>query len=110
MTLWSNINGELILLVFLPGLLFWDALDVNFRLFCVSFSQIITMAFPMVLAGATLTACVAFYIFPYEWSWMLCMTFGSILSATDPAAVAALLKEVGAPPRLKMHISGTYHT
>lgn len=34
------------------------------------------------------------------------MTFGSILSATDPAAVAALLKEVGAPPRLKMHISG----
>jgi len=106
MNLWSNINGEVILLVFLPGLLFWDALDVNFRLFCVSFSQLITMAFPMVLAGATLTACVAFYIFPYDWSWMLCMTFGSILSATDPAAVAALLKEVGAPPRLKMHISG----
>ena len=106
MSLWSDINGELILLIFLPGLLFWDALDVNFRLFCVSFSQLITMAFPMVLAGATLTACVAFYIFPYDWPWMLCMTFGSILSATDPAAVAALLKEVGAPPRLKMHISG----
>jgi len=106
MSLWSDINGEVILLVFLPGLLFWDALDVNFRLFCVSFSQLIIMAFPMVLAGATLTACVAFYIFPYEWPWMLCMTFGSILSATDPAAVAALLKEVGAPPRLKMHVSG----
>ena len=106
MNLWSNINGEVILLVFLPGLLFWDALDVNFRLFCVSFCQLITMAFPMVLGGATLIACVAFYIFPYDWSWMLCMTFGSILSATDPAAVAALLREVGAPPRLKMHISG----
>lgn len=34
------------------------------------------------------------------------MTFGSILSATDPVAVAALLEEVGAPPRLKVHIGG----
>jgi NhaP-type Na+/H+ or K+/H+ antiporter len=34
------------------------------------------------------------------------MTFGSILSATDPVAVAALLEEVGAPPRLKTHIAG----
>jgi hypothetical protein len=30
------------------------------------------------------------------------MTFGSILSATDPVAVASLLEEVGAPPRLKV--------
>lgn len=34
------------------------------------------------------------------------MTFGSILSATDPVAVASLLEEVGAPPRLKVHIAG----
>jgi len=106
MKLWADINGEVILLVFLPGLLFWDALDVNFRLFCVSFGQLVIMAFPMVLAGASLTALVAYYVFPYSWPFMLCMTFGSILSATDPVAVAALMKEVGAPPRLKMHISG----
>ena len=106
MNLWADINGEVILLVFLPGLLFWDALDVNFGLFCVSFGQLFTMAFPMVLAGASLTALVGYYIFPYDWPFMLCMTFGSILAATDPVAVAALMKEVGAPPRLKMHISG----
>jgi NhaP-type Na+/H+ or K+/H+ antiporter len=34
------------------------------------------------------------------------MTFGSILSATDPVAVAALLEVTGAPVRLKMHIAG----
>ena len=34
------------------------------------------------------------------------MTFGSILAATDPVAVAVLLNELGAPPRLKMHVSG----
>lgn len=28
------------------------------------------------------------------------------MSATDPVAVAALLEEVGAPPRLRVHIAG----
>lgn len=60
----------------------------------------------MVLAGTCLTACVAFFIFPYGWSFNFAMMFGSILSATDPVAVSALLESVGAPPRLKIHISG----
>lgn len=60
----------------------------------------------MVLAGTCLTALVAFYVFPYDWSFNLAMTIGSILSATDPVAVSALLEEVGAPPRLKVHVSG----
>merc|ERR1719223_24704 len=34
------------------------------------------------------------------------MTFGAILSGTDPIAVAGLLNSSGAPERLKMHISG----
>ena len=60
----------------------------------------------MVLAGTALTALVAYYVLPYNWSFNLAMTFGSILAATDPVAVASLLNEVGAPPRLKMHIAG----
>lgn len=34
------------------------------------------------------------------------MVLGSILSATDPVAVSALLNEVGAPPRLRTHVAG----
>ena len=65
------------------------------------------MAFPMVLAGTSLVACFgAYFVFPYGWSFNLAMTFGAILSATDPVAVSALLNEVGAPPRLKVLISG----
>jgi len=60
----------------------------------------------VVLAGTTLTALVAYYLFPYGWSFYYCMMFGSILSATDPVAVSALLEKLGAPPRLKIHISG----
>ncbi|KAL7545889.1 LOW QUALITY PROTEIN: hypothetical protein ACHAWF_009244 [Thalassiosira exigua] len=104
--MWLGINGEVILLVFLPGLLFLDSFNINVYLFRKSFSQLLTFAFPMVLAGTSLTALVAFYVFPYGWSFDLCMTFGSILAATDPVAVAVLLNELGAPPRLKTHIAG----
>jgi NhaP-type Na+/H+ or K+/H+ antiporter len=103
---WLNIGSEVLLVAFLPGLIFSDAAAQNTHLFRVAFWQCLVFAFPMVLAGTTLTALVAYYIFPYDWSFNLAMTFGAILSATDPVAVAALLETVGAPPRLKVHIAG----
>ena len=90
---WVTIDGHVLLLVFLPGLLFKDALEVDFYLFKESFAQLLLMAFPMVLAGTCLTALIGYYIFPYGWSWSLAMSFGSILAATDPVAVAVLLNE-----------------
>ncbi|KAL3912314.1 MAG: hypothetical protein SGILL_006933, partial [Bacillariaceae sp.] len=104
--MWENIGAENVLLGFLPGLIFRDAYTSNVFLFQKAFWQCMTMAFPMVLAGTTLTALVGYFILPYDWSWAFAMTFGAILSATDPVAVSALLNEVGAPPRLKIHISG----
>ncbi|CAJ1966686.1 unnamed protein product [Cylindrotheca closterium] len=104
--LWIGINSEVLLLVFLPGLLFRDAMSQNVHLFWHSLYQLLIFAFPMVLAGTVLTALVAYYIFPYNWPFNLAMAFGAILAATDPVAVAALLDEVGAPPRLKIHIAG----
>jgi hypothetical protein len=49
-----------------------------------------------------LLACVSEYILPYDWDWNLSMAFGAILSATDPVAVVALLKSLGASPKLTM--------
>ena len=92
---WQSINSEVLLLVFLPGLIFKDALGQNAYLFSTAIWQLLIFAFPMVLAGTALTACIGYYIFPYGWSFPLCLTFGSILAATDPVAVAALLEEVG---------------
>lgn len=103
---WTQIDYEVLFCVFLPGLLFKDALETNVHLFAASIWQLLVLAFPMVLAGTMLTGCVALYIFPYGWSFYQSLTLGCILAATDPVAVAALLNEVGAPPRLKVHISG----
>lgn len=44
---WLTINGELILLIFLPGLLYLESYNIDIHLFIKSFSQILVMAFPM---------------------------------------------------------------
>ena len=97
--LWTGIDNEVLFTVFLPGLLFKDALEINFHLLTACIWQLLWLAFPLVLISTILTALVGFYIFPYGWSWYMSLTFGCILAATDPVAVSALLNEVGAPPR-----------
>ena len=44
--------------------------------------------------------------FPYEWSWKTSLLLGGLLSATDPVAVVALLKELGAGKKLSTIIEG----
>lgn len=63
--IWIPIDSEVLLLVFLPGLIFKDSMGLNVNLFRIGFGQIFMFAFPMVLAGAILTALIAYYIFPY---------------------------------------------
>ncbi len=105
---WIGMEGKVLLLVFLPGLLFLDSYKMDFHLFVMTFWQVVILAFPMVLAGTILTALVAYYMFDFGWSFDLCMTFGAILSATDPVAIAVLLNELGAPARLQVSFSFHY--
>ncbi|WAR03707.1 OSBP1-like protein [Mya arenaria] len=59
------------------------------------------------MAVATfLTAVLARFLFTYGWSWNEGMMFGAILSATDPVAVVALLRDIGASKKLAMVIEG----
>ena len=44
--------------------------------------------------------------FPYNWSWKISLLLGGLLSATDPVAVVALLKELGASKKLNTIIEG----
>ena len=42
----------------------------------------------------------------YEWTWTSAIAFGAMISATDPVAVVALLKEMNAPTNLGVIIEG----
>jgi NhaP-type Na+/H+ or K+/H+ antiporter len=48
---WIPINSEVLLLVFLPGLVFKDSASLSIHLFQKSVGQCLLFAFPMVLAG-----------------------------------------------------------
>lgn len=45
-------------------------------------------------------------LFPYGWSWNTSLLLGGLLSATDPVAVVALLKDLGASKKLSTIIEG----
>ena len=47
------------------------------------------------MVATTLTAVLSMYVFQYNWDFKVSMMFGSIMSATDPVAVVALLKDLG---------------
>jgi len=104
---WLTADPHLILFVFLPPLLFNDSMALDIHLWSKKLLQCLVLAFPGVLVGTVLTGLVVKYLRP-EWAFTLCLVLGSILSATDPVAVVALLKSLGAPKELTMVITGRF--
>jgi len=102
----ASVDPHLILLLFLPTLIFESAFAMETHLFKRMFSQIAILAVPGLILTTTLTAVLAFYLFPWQWSWTVCFLFGALISATDPVAVVSLLKEVSSRKRLETLIEG----
>lgn len=102
----ADIEPHLILFVFLPTLIFESAFGMEVHLFRRMFSQIVMLAIPGLILAAMATAVLARFLFPWEWSWSLCFLFGALVSATDPVAVVALLKEVSSRKRLETLLEG----
>mmetsp|Transcript_26068 Transcript_26068/g.59435 ORF Transcript_26068/g.59435 Transcript_26068/m.59435 type:complete len:867 (-) Transcript_26068:180-2780(-) len=104
---WLHIDPHLIMFVFLPALIFGDAMAIDTHQLKVSAWQVLMLAGPGVVIGAFATAAFA-HLMPYSVGWGMegCLVLGSILSATDPVAVVGLLKELGAPDFLTILIQG----
>ena len=102
----ADISPHLILFVFLPTLIFESAFAMEVHLFRRMFLQIALLAVPGLMLSTALTAGLANWAFPWEWGWALCFMFGALISATDPVAVVALLKEVSSRKRLETLIEG----
>jgi len=102
---WSGINPHLLLAVFLPALIFESSFSMEWHTLRKVLPKVLILAGPGVLISMGLTGCVL-RVFPLNWSWGFCMMVGSILAATDPVAVVAILKEVGASKILGHLIEG----
>lgn len=105
--MWLGVHPHVILLGFLPPLLFESAFDMDYNVFQRIAGQALLLALPGVVLSLCLTAVYIWAFFgEYNWGWDMCFLLGSILSATDPVAVVAVLKTLGAPARLASLVEG----
>ena len=103
--MWREIEPEMILYIFLPVLLFGEAMSLKWHTAKGGFWQSFLLAGPGVVIGVYAMSWFVYYL-DFGWSWNLCMLFGSIVSTTDPVAVVAILKSSGASPKLTLLIVG----
>jgi NhaP-type Na+/H+ or K+/H+ antiporter len=122
----GDLDGHLILYVFLPILIFEAGFALDVHTFKKSFLNAFYLAGPGIVTATVMTG-LAFYglisVFGdpggisggvlSEWNvetgafiWLASMLFGAVVSATDPVAVVALLKELGASKKLGTLIEG----
>lgn len=98
------LDSDALLAVFLPPLLFEMALAVNVRRMMDDIPTVVLMA---VFAVVAATGVVGLTIWvASDLGWIACLLLGAAVSTTDPSAVVATFKEVGAPRRLMVILEG----
>ncbi|TQD74358.1 hypothetical protein C1H46_040114 [Malus baccata] len=102
----ANIDPDLLLAVFLPALLFESSFSMEVHQIKRCMVQMMILAGPCVLISTFVLGSALKLTFPYDWSWKTSLLLGGLLSATDPVAVIALLKELGASKKLSTIIEG----
>lgn len=100
----GNTDPNLILYIFLPLLIFDAAYEMNMHIFKKTLVNSSLLAGPGMVVAMLLTAALVMLMkwavpgFP-AWDWNMALMFGALISATDPVAVVALLKELGVSKR-----------
>jgi len=87
-------------------LLTGDAMTIDTSVARQVGNQCLYLAGPGVMMNAFAISLFLWVYLPYNWPFLLCLTQGAILAATDPVAVVGLLKELGAPQTLSVQIGG----
>ena len=100
----GNIDPDLILYLFLPILIFDAAYELDVHIFRKTLTNATLLSGPgmvvaMFLTGAMMMAISLFAPNYAQWDWTHALMFGALISATDPVAVVALLKELGVSKR-----------
>ncbi|MGI8554780.1 MAG: Na+/H+ antiporter [Pyrinomonadaceae bacterium] len=93
-----SLTPELILSLFIPPLVFEAAFHLEFKSLRQNWLPIVGLAIPGVLLTTFIVGAVV------SWGVGISLTsglvFGALIAATDPVAVVALFKALGAPKRL----------
>ncbi|WP_417693404.1 cation:proton antiporter [Roseibium sp.] len=98
------LDAQQILYIFLPLLLFQTSLTLDVRRTMEDVGPILLMA---VVAVFVATAFIGLALYPLSNVPLLaCLLLGSIVATTDPVAVVAIFRDIGAPARLTRIVEG----
>lgn len=99
-----KLTPDLVFFIFLPALIFESALNLDARQLMKDIAPIFVLAAPALVIS---TGVIGFGLWGYmDLDLTLALLFGALISATDPVAVVALFKELGAPARLTTLVEG----
>jgi monovalent cation/hydrogen antiporter len=96
---------ELVLVVFLPPLLFWESITAPTSEFRANAFWIFQMAFGLVIVTTVVVAVVAHAIVP-GMGWGVAFVLGAIVSSTDEVAFSAIADQLNVPRHLIGTIEG----
>lgn len=99
-----ELSPDVILFVFLPTLIFESAFNLDARQLRRNMTPVLTLAIPGLLLSTTVIGTLVWLATPFP--FLPSLLLGSILSATDPVAVIALFRQLGAPQRLTVLVEG----
>lgn len=96
---------DLVLVVFLPPLLFAQAITFSWRDFVANLRPILLLAVALVLATTGLVAVVAHGVIP-GLPWAAAFALGAIVAPTDAVAAAAIAQKLPIPRRVITILTG----
>jgi Na+/H+ antiporter len=99
-----RLEPAIVFLVFLPPLLYWDALNSSWRDFRDNRRPISFLAIGLVLASTVAVLLVAHFLLGF--SWPTAFVLGAVLGPTDTVAAAAILERFNLPRRLMSILRG----
>ena len=99
------LEPQIILLLFLPPLLYWEALNLSFRDFRANLSPILLLSIGLV-AFTTLVVATIAHSFILDLNWPAAFVLGAIVSPTDSVAGAAIAERLVLPRRVVTIMEG----
>jgi CPA1 family monovalent cation:H+ antiporter len=100
-----HLDPELVLVVFLPPLLYGESIFANFNDLRANLRALTLSTVGLVLVTMCAVAWAAHVLIP-ELGWAPAFVLGAIVSPTDPLAAATIMRRLGAPRRMVSSIEG----
>ena len=100
-----ELNPDLVLLLFLPPLLYADAWEMSWRDFRANKRAIAQLSIGLVFTTVLVVGWTVHALIP-RMPWAVAFALGAIVSPTDAVAAAAIAKQVGLPRKIVAILEG----